>query len=55
MFEQEIALVAATICAGLGLYAVSLAFRRTEPGPISALAYGLFAANVGFSCWAILA
>ena len=54
MFEQEIALAAATICAGLGIYALSLAFRRTMPGPILRLAYGLLAASVGFSCWAIL-
>ena len=54
MSKQVIALAAATVCAGLGIYAVSLALRRVEPAPIFTWAYGLFAASVGFLCWVVL-
>ena len=53
MSEQMITLAAAAFCAGLGVYAVSLAFRRTEPGPILTLAYMLFAVSLGVSSWAV--
>ena len=53
MSAQLVALAAAAMCAGFGIYAVSLALRHTEPNPILILAYGLFTASVGLSCWAV--
>jgi hypothetical protein len=53
MSGQLITLAAATMCAGLGVYVVNLAFTRTEPGPTFILAHALFAASAGLSCWAI--
>jgi hypothetical protein len=54
MSEGLIALAAAAMCTGLGVYFVAMALKRTERGLILLLAYGLFAASIGFSCWAVL-
>ena len=53
MSERLIALAAASMSAGLGVHFVGLTLRRTEPNSILTLAYGLFAASLGLSCWAV--